>query len=109
MRNVIEDVPSHFIGTHKAEEGEPWVSRWNGHLLDAQQIIPDTPTDADLAQGWHVVFGHDAKRGLQQAPFATGLDTGCSYGKQLTGLILPERRLVQVQAKEIYTPISDKD
>lgn len=49
-----------------------------------------------------VLFGHDAKRGLQRCPRATGLDTGSCYGRKLTGIILPEGRLVDVDALRVY-------
>jgi predicted phosphodiesterase len=52
----------------RAGEGVPWASRWKG---------PE-----------RVVFGHDALRGLQRYPWATGLDTGCCYGRELTALEL---------------------
>jgi bis(5'-nucleosyl)-tetraphosphatase (symmetrical) len=78
-------------GSSKTNVGEPWVNYWNG-----------------CNDGIHVYFGHDAKRGLQRSMLSTGLDTGCAYGKQLTAIILPENKIVQVSARRVYQPIHNK-
>ncbi len=55
-----------------------------------------------------VVFGHWARRGLVTRPRLRGLDTGCVYGRKLTGLLWPEDRLIQVPAKAVYYPTAKR-
>jgi len=76
-RRLADQEPGHLMNmrtlradgtpSNRIDGGDLWSTRWNGPA--------------------HIVFGHDAISGLQQRPFATGLDTGCVYGKQLTALI----------------------
>ncbi len=77
------------------------IRTWDGHgarLFDEK----DPPWFEAHAGPETVIFGHWASRGLVRRPFAWGLDTGCVYGGMLTALVLPEQRLVQVPARQIY-------
>lgn len=78
----------------------------------APKVRPDV---ADKFR-WHelhkgpelIVFGHDAKQGLFRKtlpsgrPICVGLDTGCTYGRQLTGYFPELDDAVQVDAKRSY-------
>lgn len=61
--------------------------------------------DAYLPENKLIIFGHDAPGGLvykrrkDRSPYAIGLDTGCVYGRKLSGYILEEDRIVQVKKR----------
>jgi serine/threonine protein phosphatase 1 len=65
---------------------------------------PNSPFWADLWSGPpFVVYGHTPRHEVYEKPASLGIDTGCVYGGHLTAYILPEKKLVQVKAREKYS------
>ncbi len=80
------------------------IRTWDGEGADLKSES-NPPWFECVAPGKTVVFGHWAKRGLVDLPLFKGLDTGCVYGKLLTGWCPEENRLYQVPARQAYAPI----
>lgn len=87
MRNLVQE-DGVYKATRSHKEGMAWAKSWSG---------PE-----------HVYFGHDAKRLLQREDHATGLDTGCVYGKELTGVFIKGPRsgeFISVKAEKVYQEV----
>ncbi|HZZ17945.1 MAG TPA: metallophosphoesterase [Opitutaceae bacterium] len=64
---------------------------------------PDSPPWSDLWGGPpFVVYGHTPRPEIYKLKWSIGIDTGCVMGGSLTAYVLPERRIVQVKAKQRY-------
>ncbi|OQE40175.1 hypothetical protein PENCOP_c006G07514 [Penicillium coprophilum] len=95
MRSLVR-TPGEEGGLIPAESPgeESWVVEWD-------------QWQDKLASKTTVIFGHDAKRRLQQSRYAIGLDSGCLYGHQLSALVIGasdgkiEHRLVQVECADV--------
>lgn len=104
-----------IVPGHSWEGQDPWM------LTHIRSIDDDGKPSARWGRPWgalyngpeHIVFGHNAQRVPQLHPYATGIDTACVYGGELTALVLldgapippPEARrdaLVSVRAKRVY-------
>jgi bis(5'-nucleosyl)-tetraphosphatase (symmetrical) len=85
-KKTLEEVSSKEILTIRQWEGKPWYEQvaFNGRII---------------------IFGHWAMNGLVDFPHAKGLDTGCVYGKLLTGYCPEENKFYHVAAKKIYAPL----
>jgi serine/threonine protein phosphatase 1 len=64
---------------------------------------PDAPAWADLWSGPpFVVYGHTPRPEIYKLKWSVGIDTGCVLGGHLTAYVLPEKRFVQVKARQRY-------
>lgn len=112
------------------ESSMKWVDQWPLYLdlpeclIVHGGILPDIPIEKQKAETlcnlrnledgtpWHqkylgkkpIIYGHWARKGLYIKENSIGLDSGCVYGKELSAVILPERKIVQIKARKMYQP-----
>ncbi len=121
---LYRDLPAHDLRIVHAgvvpgvpiEEQDPWVLthiRTIRETGEPSELRGSTLWGALYRAAPHLAFGHNAVDGLQLHDHATGLDTGCVYGGELTALVLgagekvpPARErgdlLVSVRARRAY-------
>jgi hypothetical protein len=111
MRSI--DLKTHVPSkqhSHKHKRTRPWYRIWNKY----QRLLPAMEKWRDLKKWKHglmtqqltVVYGHDARTGLQVSRFSKGLDTNCSRGGRLTALVVDERghqSIVHINCHKNYT------
>jgi serine/threonine protein phosphatase 1 len=93
---------------------EPW-ERQPAEIVTRIQVItregkpakrtdaPDAPPWADLWSGPpFVIYGHTPRSEVYKLKWSLGIDTGCVQGGYLTAYELPEKRFLQVKARQRY-------
>lgn len=80
------------------------IRTWDGEGVDMDNA-GDPPWFDCIQWPKKVVFGHWALLGIVQRPQVIGLDSGCVYGKKLTGWCPQEDRFYQVEAHQEYIPL----
>ncbi|CAH1775296.1 unnamed protein product [Owenia fusiformis] len=91
MRNIVQNSAGAMSGYVETDKGCQWADLWPGPQ--------------------HVYYGHDARRGkddvgrprVQLHQFATGLDTRCVKGGELTGIFLNSKCIHSVKAHHKYS------
>ncbi len=65
--------------------------------------MPDCPHWSMLWEGPpFVVYGHTPREEVARTKWTIGIDTSCVTGGFLTAYVLPEKKIVQVKARETY-------
>ncbi len=65
--------------------------------------MPDAPHWSTLWVGPpFVVYGHTPREDVVRTKWTLGIDTSCVMGGFLTAYVLPEKKIVQVKARETY-------
>lgn len=87
----------YFDAIEKGKCGIKWFKMWKQVVHDKKNFSGQPiPVSDELYYENTVVYGHDAKSSLQERKFTIGLDSGCVYGRSLSALLLPTRKIIQI-------------
>lgn len=105
MNMRIVNLTTHMPSSEAQEEGSvPWADFWNKYqklMSVPKTIFFNRPSTHDFKHTT-VVYGHDAKRGLQIDTYTKGLDSGCVKGGKLTAWVVGDRgknEIVQIKSR----------
>jgi bis(5'-nucleosyl)-tetraphosphatase (symmetrical) len=83
------------------------IRTWDGSGVNLDRQGVDPPWFECVKPEKTVVFGHWAQRGLVDLPRFKGLDTGCVYGRELTGWCPEDKKFHSVPARRAYAQMAD--
>lgn len=89
----IKSVTDEGIVSPSPKRGTPWSQLWNNTMSKCSGNSGTNGGEAYQPTSlpcypFTVVYGHAAGRGLDIKRWSIGLDTGCSYGRQLSAVVL---------------------
>lgn len=115
MKLTYEDAETGVVFVHAGFlPGRPWQKQ-AARIVTRIQVVgadgephkrseePEAPHWSTLWEGPpFVVYGHTPREEVARTKWTLGIDTACVLGGCLTAYILPEKRIVQVKARERY-------
>ncbi|KAG0363185.1 Metallo-dependent phosphatase-like protein [Gamsiella multidivaricata] len=88
VRNILQDgTPS-----RKKSKGDGWADMFNN--LHSERIGNGDP-------GFLLLYGHDASRSLNIKTWSIGLDSGCVYGRALSGYVLETDQVLTASCPDL--------
>lgn len=109
MNMRLLDLRTHIPSNkHERKGSVPWFKLWNKYqqLLPARQLVTQLKSmgrSGVFERKVTVIYGHDAKQGLQIKKYTKGLDSSCVRGGKLTALVVGEdgkEKIIQVPCKD---------
>ena len=105
MNMRVIDLSTHIPSSkHKLKGSRAWYKLWNRYqqLLSLHPRLGKHKGGRQAEKQLTVIYGHDARQGLQIHKYTKGLDSGCVGGGKLTALVVDgdgKQQIVQVKAK----------